>query len=71
MTQRDPRVNPRSGDVLRKGASTVEVTTVTYGFGFRFFGQSKDMPPMPEWDKPWKRAWRKWAKDATVEKVAP
>lgn len=67
LPERDPRVDPLPGDVLRKGQSTVTVCMVEdQGFGFSFKGQAKDMPPMPTWDKPWRGPWRRWAKGAEV-----
>lgn len=64
---RDPRVNPRPGDVLRKGESVVEMIKCDRGnYQFRFAGIMRDCPRMHSWDDDWLAEFRKWASDAEV-----
>lgn len=65
MSGRDPRLDPRAGDVLRKGRVERRVDE-TYAGGFRV-----------RWSKPpgWRlyctlETWRRWAAGAEVLRVA-
>lgn len=64
--QRDPRVDPRPGDVLRSRNGIVrEITVVLWGPSVVRcieFGREKN---------PNIKQWRKWAKEATVIKRGP
>lgn len=69
--ERDARVDPRPGDVLRKGPSVVTVVRATENdFRFDFTGFAADAPPLVAWYAPWLPSWRKWAKNAKVVKHA-
>lgn len=67
MTERDPRVNPKPGDVLRDGVHRISVTTVdrqirytltrSNGYGINAIPMHCHMA---------KKSWREWAKNAEV-----
>ena len=68
-TDRDPRANPKPGDVLTKGTRTRTVTEA----GLYYPG---DSTPSVCWVTPtgsrswsWLKVFRRWAKGATVERV--
>lgn len=67
MPVRDPRKNPKAGDVFRKGAATVEILCCLGGsFSFRLEGDVSQSPPFTDWDRPWMPPFVKWASDAEV-----
>lgn len=69
--KRDPRVDPRPGDVFRKRRSTVTIDHATgEALRFTFDGNIRDMPPLTSWYDDWVEPWRKWAKDAEVVDAA-
>jgi hypothetical protein len=64
---RDPRIDPKPGDVLRKSASTVTIDRISaHGVTYTFDGLPSEMPPMTRWDRPFLPEWRKWAATAEV-----
>lgn len=66
-SERDPRLDPRPGDVLAKGESKVHVCRAGISdFGYSFEGNGKDMPPMVHWSDDWRPSWRKWAANAKI-----
>lgn len=72
MPERDPRIDPRSGDALRKGKETREVTRlmcrkdgVPWKLETRCTATDRTWP----WTGyPTVGQWRRWAKDAEVVK---
>lgn len=64
---RDPRVDPRAGDVFVKGSGRAEITRATgMSLVFTFEGRFSDCIPMKAWNEEWVPSFREWAKDATV-----
>ncbi len=69
---RDPRIDPRPGDVLRKKTSTVTLTRCEPNtYCFEFSGLGCDIPPLTAWQDEWLPEFRKWARDAEVVIAAP
>ena len=72
MTERDPRTDPRPGDVLRNGEGNLEVqkkvTLVGRNLQFERTQPSHQHPVyrIPMVCKGTKAAWRRWAKNAEV-----
>ena len=64
---RDPKLDPRPGDVFGKGGGTAEIMTADgMSFGWRWAGLPKFAPPMPPVHSDWRPGFRKWAATAEV-----
>ena len=68
MSERDPKIDPVKGDILRREKQTVEITEVNRHFGFVFDGSPMPVELLTPWNRPWKPTWRKWAATAEVIK---
>ena len=71
-TLRDPRRDPKPGDVFRKQSAIVSIDrSDKCSFIFRANGWCDDMALLlPCWNEPWLPLFRQWAKGAEVLHVA-
>ncbi len=64
---RDPRIDPKTGDVLRIGDSTVMICYASRErIVLALTTWPKDISPISEWGKPWREPWQKFAANAEV-----